>query len=340
MQVKKIAFFECDKQREAFFRRHLSNFQLKFFPGNLSEQHLPEIKDCQIIFVVNYSPVTRSIVEQLPATRLITAGATGINNIDIKACADNGILVSNTPGYSADTVAEFTIALMLMLIRNAHTAFRQAKDNNFSWAGLMGQTLRGKTLGIVGTGRVGLKVIELARGFGMDIMAYNITEDSAQAARLGFTYVSLAKLLAASDLVSLHITANKDTYHFIDQEKMRLLKRGGFFINTSRGEVVDTRALIWALDQGIIRRAALDVLEDEKLCQENNLLRPDITAANMETYALNQHLLHRPEVLITPHIGWCTEEAIENMMNINLTNILSFINGHPENLVSAEPRRA
>lgn len=335
MEVKKIAFFECDQQREKFFQDHLSGLQLKFFSANLSEQHLPELRDCQIISVVNYSPVTREIVAQLPETKLIAVGCTGYNNVDVAACEEKGILVSNTPGYSDDAVAEHTVTLMLMLLRHAHTAHLRAKDNNFSWTSIIGNNLKGKTLGIIGTGTIGLKVIEIVKGFGVDIIAYSRNKKLDKAAELGFRYAPLAEVLASSDIVSLHITANKDTYHFINQEKVELFKRASLLINTSRGEVLDTKALIWALDNGVIKGAALDVLEEEKLCQENCLLQPDITLEKMGKYALNQHLLHRPEVLITPHIGWYTEEAIQDMFNIHLANILSFIKGIPENLVTA-----
>jgi D-lactate dehydrogenase len=334
MQVKKIAFFEMDQQRTEFFKRNLSEYQLDFYTENLGEQHLPEILDCQIIFVANYSPVNRAIVEKLKETKLIVTGATGFNNIDVKACADAGIMVANTPGYSDDTIAEYALTLMLMSIRNAHLGFVRARENNFSWDGLMGHTLKGKTLGIIGTGKIGMKVIELAKGFGMKVIAYDIYENQSKAAELGFTYDSLEKVLSNSDIVSLHLTANKSTYHFINQDRLKLCKKGSILINTSRGEVLDTKALIWALDNNILACAALDVLEEERLCQENNLLKPDITGDMVERYALNQHLMHREDVLITPHIGWCTVEAIENMMNINLANIVSFINGEPINIVS------
>lgn len=334
MDVKKIAFFEMDKHRIAYFKQYLSDYDLLFYTEPLGEQHLPDIQDCQIIFVVNYSPVTREIVEQLKKTKIIITGATGYNNIDVKACEDHGIFVSNTPGYSEDTIAEYAFTLLLMLIRHAHQAFLRAKDNNFSWNGLMGHTLRGKTLGIIGTGRIGLKVIEIAKGFGMKVIAYDIRPKREKAAELGYTYVDVAEVLAQSDVVSLHLTANKSTYHFISQEKMQLFKKGALLINTSRGEVLDAKALIWALDQGILGGAALDVLEDEKLCQENDLLQSDITLEQIKNYALNQHLLHRDDVLITPHVGWCTKEAVESMKEINLNNILSFIQGKPQNLVS------
>lgn len=334
MKVKKIAFFECDQQRKEFFQRHLTGFQLVFFPENLSEQHLPELKDCQIIAVVNYSPVTREIVAQLPETKLIAVGCTGYNNVDVKACEERGILVSNTPGYSDDAVAEHTITLMLMLLRHAHIAHLRAKDNNFSWNGIIGNNLKGKTLGIIGTGKIGLKVIELAKGFGVKMVAYSRNPKPDKAAELGFRYVSLPEVLAASDIVSLHLSANKDTYHFINHEKLNMFKRGSLLINTSRGEVLDSKALIWALENGILKGAALDVLEEEKVCQENCLLQSDITPEKLEKYALNQHLLHRPDVLITPHIGWYTEEAVRAMFHIHLNNIRSFMKGAPENLVS------
>ncbi len=334
MEVRKIAFFECDQQRREFFQRHLIGYELEFFAENLSEQHLPAIKDCQIISVVNYSPVTREIVSRLPETKLIAVGCTGYNNVDVKACEERGILVSNTPGYSDDAVAEHAITLMLMLLRHAHIACLRAKDNNFSWNGITGNNLKGKTLGIIGTGKIGLKVIEIAKGFGVDIMAYSRNQKPDKAAALGFRYAPLAEVLAGSDIVSLHLSANKDTYHFINHENLNLFKRGSLLINTSRGEVLDSKALIGTLEKGILKGAALDVLEEEKVCQENSLLQPDITPEKLEKYALNQHLLHRPEVLITPHIGWYTEEAIQDMFKIHLHNMLSFMKGTPENLVT------
>lgn len=333
MEVKKIAFFECDQQRKEFFQRRLAGFELLFFSENLSEQHLPELKDCQIIAVVNYSPITREIVDQLPETKLIAVGCTGYNNVDVKACEEKGILVSNTPGYSDDAVAEHTLTLMLMLLRHAHIAHLRAKDNNFSWNGIIGNNLKGKTLGIIGTGKIGLKVIELAKGFGVEIVACSRNPKPDKAAELGFRYAPLPEVLAGSDIVSLHLTANKDTYHFINHEKLNMFKKGSLLINTSRGEVLDSKALIGALDNGILKGAALDVLEEEKVCQENCLLQSDITLEKLEKYALNQHLLHRPDVLITPHIGWYTEEAIQDMFNIHLNNMLSFMKGAPDNLV-------
>ena len=335
MRVTKMAFFECDQPRVDWFRSHISDFELKMYPEHLSPEHLSEIMDCQILFVSNYSQVTREIIKQLKELKFITVGATGYNNIDIQACEEQGIIVSNAPGYSVDTIAEYAIMLMLMITRHAHSGFLRARDNKFAWNGLVGQTSQGKTLGIIGTGKIGLKVIELAKGFGMKVIAYDIYKNHEKAAELDFTYASLEDVLAGSDIVSLHLTANKDTHYFINQKTINLFKKGSFLINTSRGEVLDTKALVWALDHGIVRGAALDVLEEEKLCQDNRLAEPDITPEMLERYALNQHLLHREDVLITPHIGWYTKEAIQNMNDINLTNILSFMEGAPKNVVTA-----
>lgn len=333
MSVNTIAFFECLPDNIQFFSHHLADYDLKFFSENLSENHLPEIKDCQIISIANYSPVTREIIEKLEKTKLITVRSTGYNNVDVEACKEQGIMVSNTPGYSDDTVAEFTFTLMLMLLRHAHQGFLRARNNNFSWHGLRGNLLKGKTLGVIGTGRIGLKVIKIASGFGMNILAYNRSAKTEKAKELGFNYVSLEEALGSSDIVSLHIPASQDTYHFINQENIKLFKKGSFLINTSRGEVLDSKALIWALDREIIRGAALDVLEEERLLQENNLLQPDISLEKLEKYALSQHLLHREDVLVTPHIGYNTEEALQNMLEINLDNIKSFIEGNPKNKV-------
>jgi len=332
--TKKIAFFECMPRNIELFSQHLQEHELKFFAENLDEKHLPEILDCEIISVANYSPVTKEIIQKLTNTKLITCRSTGFNNIDAKACQERGILVSNTPGYGDDTVAEFTFTLMLMLLRHAYQACCRAKSNDFSWDGLRGNCLKGKTLGIIGTGKIGLKVIRIAKGFGMNILAYNRTPIPAQAAELGFTYVSLETVLGESQIISLHIPSTVDTYHFINEENIKLVRPGTFLINTSRGEVLDTKALLWALDEGIIKAAALDVLEEERMLQESrHPFQPGTSTEQLERFALNQYLLQREDVLITPHIGFNTEEAFQNMLNINLSNILSFINGRPENLV-------
>ncbi len=334
MTVRKLAFFECDKKRKEFYSRNLPGFELLFYAETLGQQHIPAIKDCEIISVINYSPVTEKIIEQLTGTRLIALGCTGFVNVDVRACARQGILVANTPGYSDDAVAEHTVALMLMLLRHAHTAFLQARDNNFSWQGLRGRTLRGKTLGIIGTGKIGLKVIELANAFGMRVLAYSRRQRTDEAERLGFAYADLATVLAESDILSLHLAASPETFHLFNQDKISHCKPGAVLINTSRGEICDTRALLWGLEEGILRGVALDVLEEEKLCQDSRLLTPELTGAQLETYALNQRLLRHKNVLITPHIGWFTEEAITSMLAVHLETLQAFINGTPIHLIT------
>lgn len=332
--IKKLAFFEVSQQEINFFQKQLKGFELNFYSEIINEKHLPEIADCQIISVLNYSPVTRGIIERLKDTRLITSRVTGFDNIDLRACQERGIFVSNVPAYGDDTVAEFTFTLMLMLLRHAHKAYIRARESNFSWNGLRGNNLKDKTLGIVGTGKIGLKVIKIAKGFGMKVVAYNRSQKPKLANELGFSYAPLEEVLASSDILSLHIPSTKDTYHFINKENIRMLKQGSFLINTSRGEVLDTKALIWALDEKILQGAALDVLEEEKVTHEGQrILQPDISPEKLEKFALNHYLLHREDVLITPHIGFNTEEAFQNILDTSLLNIHSFLEGSPENLI-------
>lgn len=331
---KKIAFFEVSPREREFFQQNLAEFELVLFPEIISEKHLPNIHDCEIISVLNYSPVTASLINQLSKTKLITSRVTGFDNIHLPTCREKNILVSNVPAYGDDTVAEFTLTLMLMLLRHAHQAYNRARNNNFSWEGLRGNNLKGKTLGIIGAGKIGLKVIKIAQGFGANILAYNRSQNAELAQKMNFTYASLEEVLANSDIISLHIPSTPATYHFLNQDNLSLVKKGALLINTSRGEVLDTKALIWALDQGIIQKAALDVLEEEKITHESHrLLNPVITPEKLERFALNHHLLHREDVLITPHIGFNTEEAFDNILNTSLSNIRSYLAGQADNLV-------
>lgn len=290
-----------------------------------------------IISVFVHSQVTAEALEHFPALRMIATRSTGYDHIDLAACAARGIVVSNVPHYGENTVAEHTFALILDLSRNLHRAYLRTASGNFSLEGLQGFDLKGKTIGVVGAGSIGLHVIRIARAFGMRVLAYDVRPNALLAEVLDFRYVPLDELLRESDIVTLHTPALPSTYHLINRERLSTMKRGALLINTARGALVDTEALLWALDAGILGGAGLDVLEGEELISEEGALiaRGDRAATEdqLRTILRNNLLLRRPDVVITPHIAFDSREALERILDTSVANIAAFVAGKPQNVV-------
>jgi D-lactate dehydrogenase len=267
--------------------------------------------------------------------RFIATRSTGFDHIDLAACRARKILVSNVPAYGEHTVAEHTFALILALSRNVHKAYVRTVKGDFSLEGLQGFDLKGKTIGVVGAGRIGLHVIKMAKGFGMEVLAYDVHKNPFLSQVLDFCYVPLPELLRESDIVSLHLPDSPATHHLMNRDRFRLMKRGSLLINTARGGLVDTHALVGALDAGILGGAGLDVLEGEELVkEERQLLEKDFSKERLITALKNHILLHRENVVITPHIAFDSREALQRILDTTVANLSGFLDGAPMNLVS------
>ncbi len=253
--------------------------------------------------------------------RLIALRSAGFNHVDLQAASELGLRVVRVPEYSPYAVAEHAVALMLSLDRNIHRAFGRVREANFSLDGLVGFDLHGKTVGIVGTGRIGAVLAHIMRGFGCRILANDLRENQQLVDDLGVRYVSLTDLYRESDIVSLHVPLTPATRHLIDAAALRSMKRGVMLINTGRGALVDTRALIQALKQGHVGTAGLDVYEEEEGIFFSNLsdqvLQDDVLA----------RLLTFPNVLITSHQAFLTKEALANIAETTLANVSAFERG-------------
>ncbi|HQQ38672.1 MAG TPA: NAD(P)-dependent oxidoreductase, partial [bacterium] len=202
--------------------------------------------------------------------------------------------------------------------------------------GLKGFDLRGKTIGVVGAGKIGLHLIKMARGFDMQVLTYDVNRNDFLADVLGFKYVSLEELLRRSDIISLHVPENKFTHHLINRQNIGLIKKGALLINTARGGIVETEALIEALDKKILSGAGLDVIEGENLIMEEKQLAYDQeTAKEMMSLVKNHILLSKDNVIFTPHIAFYSEEAVERIMEVSVENFQAFIKGQPQNIVKA-----
>ena len=332
-----VVFFETASWERRYLTRALKPLRLsgRFLAEPLTEKSLASARGAAVVSVFIYSPLSRAIVRRLRGVSLIATRSTGFDHIDLKACRARNIQVSNVPAYGENTVAEHTFALILSLSRNVHKAYVRTVKGDFSLSGLQGFDLKGKTIGVVGAGRIGMHVIKMAKGFGMDVLAYDTRKDPFLSEVLDFRYVPLPELLRKSDIVSLHLPDNPTTHHLMSRERFRLMKRGALLINTARGGLVDTDALVWALDEGIVGGSGLDVLEGEELVkEERQLLERDFSKERLITALKNHILLHRENVVITPHIAFDSREALQRILDTTVANIVGFLHEAPINLVA------
>lgn len=329
----RIAFFEATDKDRAYLGAKLSHHEVLFFEEALSEESALQAAGCDIISVFIYSPVTTSVLEKMPTLKAILTRSTGFDHIDVSACNMRGIVVENVPFYGENTVAEHTFSLILALSRNVHKSYARGLKGDFSIEGLMGFDLKDKTLGVIGTGHIGLHVIRIAKGFGMHVLAFDTQKNIFLSEVLHYQYAPLETVLAQSDIVTLHVPYNEHTHHLIDREMIKKIKRGALLINTARGGIVENGALIDALDQGVLSGAGLDVLEGEGTIKDDNqCLRIDCQT-DVKSHEQNRNLLARDNVVYTPHIGFYSKEALERILDTTVENIETFVSGKINNQV-------
>jgi D-lactate dehydrogenase len=331
----RIAFFELEEWEHAELRKGLfEGHDLHLSSEPLNERTLTEEHDADIVSVFVHSQLNRAALDKLPNLKFIATRSTGFDHIDLAYCRERGIPVSNVPSYGEHTVAEHTFALILALSRNIHKAFVHTLAHDIPFEELRGFDLAGKTLGVVGAGRIGLHVIKIAKGFGMHVVAFDVRQEPLLAEVLNFRYVSIEELLRTSDIVSLHCPYSPKTHHLISVENIRHFKRGALLINTARGGLIDPAALTVALDEGILAGAALDVLEGEELLKdERQILAQPLAQDKLRTLLLNHSLLNRDNVVITPHIAFNSREAVQRILETTLENLQAFLLGEPRNLI-------
>jgi len=256
-------------------------------------------------------------------SRLIALRSAGFNHVDLSAAARLGLPVVRVPEYSPHAVAEHAVALVMTLNRKIHRAFARVREWNFSLDGLVGFDLHGKTVGIVGTGRIGQVAARIFRGFGCRILAFDLRPDPALVSDVGVRYVDLPEIYRESDIISLHLPLTPATHHMIDAAALGTMKRGAMLVNTGRGALIDSKALIAALKTGHLGAAALDVYEEEEGVffhdLSNRVLQDDVLA----------RLLTFPNVLVTSHQAFLTREALASIAQVTLDNVTAFERGEP-----------
>ncbi len=325
----KIAVFDTKNYDIEGLKKYSENTDIafKFFETKLDIETVNLAYGCRAVVVFVNDDVSASVIDRLCefGVELIALRCAGFNNVDIKH-ADGKIKVVRVPAYSPYAVAEHAIALLLTSIRRIHKAYNRTREFNFSLSGLVGFDLHGKTVGVIGTGKIGRVFCDICRGFGMKVIAYDPYPDSSA----GIDYVPIDELFSRSDIISLHCPLTKSTQGIINKDSIEKMKKGVVIINTSRGRLVDTEALVEAIKNKKVGAACLDVYEEESdLFFEDNsghIMQDDILA----------RLISMPNVILTSHQAFLTSDALDNIAKTTVDNILAHFGGKElENEVSA-----
>ncbi len=324
----KIAFFEIEDWETDYIKERLAGFELFFNKEKLNKDNLPQQKDFDIISVFVGSEIKKEVIDALPNLKLIATRSTGFDHIDAVYAKEKGIKTAYIPGYGDNTVAEFAFALILGLSRKIFEAYDRIKEKGqFDFEGLRGFDLNGKIIGIVGTGRIGRFMVKIAKGFGMNVLAFDAYPNQKMAEELGFKYVPLDELLTNSDIVSLHVPYNESTHHLINANNILKIKKGALLINTARGPLVETEALVRALNDGRLGGYGADVLEEEGVIKDERqfLLSGGLEGHNLKAVLADHVLIDMPNVVITPHTAFNTKEALQRILDTDIENIKMFI---------------
>ena len=321
----KIAFFEIEGWEKEMLKKGLRGHRLNFFDKTINEVDLKNIEKYNAISVFIKSKIDEKILSQLKNLKVIATRSTGFDHIKISACKKKKINVFNVPTYGENTVAEHTFALILALSRNVHKAYLRILKRDYSIDGLIGFDLKGKTIGVIGAGNIGKHVIRIARGFEMNVLAADNHSDKFLAEELNFKYVNLDELLKKSDIITLHIPLTKENFHLINKKTIEKMKKGVIIINTSRGDIIDTEALIHALEKKHVGGVGLDVIEGEEFIkEEKELLYEKKNKKAIEQIIEDSLLIMKDNVVFTPHIAFYSKEALNRIISKTIDNLNSY----------------
>ncbi len=313
----KVAFFSSKRYDEQYFKEvNQGKHELVFFETKLAPRSIPLAKGAEAVCVFVNDKVDRATLEGLRklGVKHVALRCAGFNNVDLPAAEELGIKVVRVPAYSPHAVAEHTIALLMTLNRRIHRSYNRVREGNFALEGLVGFDLHGLTVGIIGTGKIGSIVANLFQAFGCKVICYDKFENESLKAS-GASYVGLDTLFSQSDVISLHCPLMESTYHLIDDAAIAKMKRGVNIVNTSRGGLIDTAAVIRGLKNGHIGNLAIDVYEEEE-----SMFFEDQSAVVMQDDVFAR-LLTFPNVLVTGHQAFFTDTALKQIAEVTLDNL-------------------
>ncbi|WP_205508160.1 2-hydroxyacid dehydrogenase [Longitalea arenae] len=315
----KIAFFSTQSYDREYFTRYNTGHELLFLEAPLNEHTITLATGCKAVCAFVNDTLNAAVIKGLAEAgiRLIAMRSAGYNNVDLAAAAAHQISVVRVPAYSPHAVAEHAVALICTLNRKTHKAYNRVREGNFSLEKLTGFDLYGKTIGVIGTGKIGEVFCEIMKGFGCRVLAFDLVANRTLEAK-GIEYLPLVKLLPQCDIISLHCPLTEQTRHIINADTIVMMKTGVMLINTSRGALIDTGAVIQALKTGQIRYLGIDVYEQEEKLFFHNLSEEIIQDDDI------MRLMSFPNVLVTSHQGFFTDEALTQIAQTTLQNINDF----------------
>ena len=332
----KILFFDYRKDEHDFFDTHsFPNYDIKFFDYSLNEDTVKKLSDedkdgAYIVSVFIDSFLSCKVINSFKNLRIISTRSTGFDHINKKACVERNINVINVAGYGQTAVGEFTFGLILNLLRKICQADFDIKTGDYKNKTYSGTDLSGLTLGVIGTGATGAYVCNLARAFGVKLLAYDVNEKRELASKCGVKYTTFENLLMNSDIVSLHLPFTGDNYHMFSEREVGLMKEGSYFINVARGELVDNMYLKRMLESGKLKGAALDVIACQNVCSSCKEFSDALEVSSLSCFEdslVVKELKMMPNVILTPHIAYESKNAVNTILKLTFDGIRDCING-------------
>lgn len=316
----KVAWFDTEDWEREYLEEKDYNFEIDFFEQSLTLESKEKAKGYDAVSVFVSSQLNAKVIESLDA-EIITCRSTGFDHVDLETASKNSIKVCNVPEYGGTTVAEHCFGLMLSLSRKLYYGIKKVENGDFSHEGLRGFDLKGKKLGIIGTGTIGQNVIRIANGFDIEVIAHDPYPDHEAAEELGYEYVDLDELVRDSDIISLNCPLTDSTHHLLSEDEFEKMN-GTIIINTSRGEIIDTSALIEALEKGNVDAAGLDVLEEECYLEDDIEVLGELPEeCDTETILEDHLLMERDDVIVTPHNAFNSIEALQRIEDTTIQNL-------------------
>lgn len=340
--AKRMLVFDFKQSEKDYFEANsFSDYEISFFEGSLNEKtlknvSLEDLENSEVLSIFINSRINEEVLEAFKNLKIIATRSTGCNHINLEECLEHDIAVTNVTNYGAKTVVQFTVGLIIALVRKIIPALADMKKLQNNPENYIGRDLNALTIGVIGTGIIGSNVCKAANFVGMKILAYDIKPKKDLEEKYGVKYVDLSTLLENSDVITLHIPYNDDNYHMISAREFDKMKDSAYLINTSRGELINTYALYKALINKKIQGCALDVgeCEDFSFDMENFLQKIPETTPNCLGRAIAiQKMIELPNVIITPHIAYSTTESIQDILETTMANINAFFNSEKRNRV-------
>lgn len=328
------SFYGIMPEMKDYLKRQLKGNKIFISEKPLEKEKLD--KNTEILGVFVDSKVDKAVFSALPKLKLVVTMSTGYNHIDLKTAKKHNIPVCNVPTYGENTVAQHAMAFILALSRKLFVSIKRVKEGEFDYHGLKGFDLKDHTVGIIGTGHIGVHLIDMLSGFCTNTIAYDAFPNKKLEDEHKFKYVSLEELLKKSDIISLHIPFFPETYHLIDEKAIKKMKPGVYIINTARGELIDSKALVWGLKSNHVAGAGLDVLESEDvIAHPEKLFAKSNKPKDVETELMTNIIIDHPTTIITPHNAFNSTEALQRIFNTTVDNIKNFLAGKIQNNVTA-----